>query len=172
MTSIIPHSDRHHKIRALFDEYIRLYASRDDRLTTFFSEDFSGYTVGGSVLVTDRNEWVKIIQQDFSKMPGHIHIDIRNISMQDLSDHVVVLNAFLSIRLPFQESVLSREAARLVLIFRLENKAWKIVHSGISVPYHLAQDGEVYPLINLQERNRLLEALVEERTRELNERTV
>jgi diguanylate cyclase (GGDEF)-like protein/PAS domain S-box-containing protein len=170
MTPIILHPDRHQKIRTLFDEYIELYASRDDRLITFFSEDFSGYTLGGSVLVTDRNEWVKIIQQDFSEVPGRIHIDIRDISMQDLSDYVVVVNAILRIHLPVPERVLSQEVVRLVLIFRLEDEAWKIVHSGISVPYHLVQDGEVYPLNNLQERNRLLEALVEERTRALNER--
>ena len=102
MTSIILHPNRHHKIRALFDAYIELYASRDDRLMTFFSEDFSGYTVGGKVLVTDRNEWVEIIRQDFSEVPGHIRIDIRDISMQDLSDDVVVVNAFLSIHLPSQ----------------------------------------------------------------------
>jgi diguanylate cyclase (GGDEF)-like protein/PAS domain S-box-containing protein len=170
MPSIIPHPDRHHQIRALFDEYIELYASRDDRLTTFFSEDFSGYTVGGNVLVTDRNEWVKIIRQDFSEVPGRIRIDMRDFSMQDLSDQVVIVNALFNIHLPVPERVLSQEVARLVLIFRLEGKTWKIAHSGISVPYHLVQDGEVYPLNNLQERNRVLEALVEERTRTLNER--
>jgi diguanylate cyclase (GGDEF)-like protein/PAS domain S-box-containing protein len=59
--------------------------------------------------------------------------------------------------------------ARLVLIYRHEGENWKIVHSGISIPYHLVEDGEVYPLQNLQERNRALEALVEERTKALNE---
>ena len=170
MTSIVLHPDRHRKIRALFDEYIELYAARDDRLTTFFSEDFSGYTGGGSVLVTDRDEWVKITRQDFSEVPGRIHIEMRDISLQDLSEQVVVVTAFFNIHLPVPDQVLSREVARLVLIFRLEGEAWKIVHSGISIPYHLVQEGEVYPCENLQERNRELEALVEERTRALNER--
>lgn len=170
MTSIILNLDRHRKIRALFDEYIELYASRDDRLTTFFSEDFSGYTGGGSVLVTDRDEWVKITRQDFSEVPGRIRIEMRDISMQDLSEQVVAVTAFFNIHLPVSEHILSQEVARLVLIFRLEGEAWKIVHSGISIPYHLVQDGEVYPLKNLQERNQELEALVEERTRTLNER--
>jgi len=170
MTSRILYPDRHSKIRALFDEYIELYASRDDRLTTFFSKDFSGYTGGGSVLVTDRDEWVKITRQDFSEVPGRIRIEMRDISLQDLGEHVVVVTAFFNIHLPIPEHILSREVARLVLIFRLEGEDWKIVHSGISIPYQLVQDGEVYPLKNLQERNRELEALVEERTRALNER--
>ena len=34
-------------IRQLYDDYIRMYASRDDLLTTHFSENFSGFTGGG-----------------------------------------------------------------------------------------------------------------------------
>jgi len=170
MTRITLRSDRHAQIQALFDEYIELYASRDDRLTTLFSEDFSGYTGGGSVLITDRDEWIRITRQDFSEVPGRIGIEMHDIALQDLSEQVVVVTAFFKIHLPIPEHILSQEVARLVLIFRLEDEAWKIVHSGISIPYHLVQDGEVYPLNNLQERNRALEALVEERTRALNQR--
>jgi len=170
MTSIRLHPDRHRKIRALFDEYIELYAGRDDRLTTLFSENFSGYAGGGNALVTDRDEWVRITRQDFSEVPGRIRIEMRDIALQDLSEEVVVVTAFFNIHLPQPEHVLSREVARLVLIFRLEGEDWKIVHSGISIPYQLVQEGEVYPLQRLRERNQVLEALVAERTRELNER--
>ncbi|MFN2330866.1 MAG: diguanylate cyclase domain-containing protein [Halomonas sp.] len=170
MTSTTLHPDRYHKIRRLFDEYIELYSSRDDRLTTLFSEDFSGYTVGGSVLVKNRSEWINIIRQDFSEVQGRIHIEIKDISIQELSNNAVVVTAFFHIHLPIPEHFFSREVARHVLIFRLENRVWKIIHSGISVPYHLAKNGEIYPLEKLEERNRLLEAMVEERTRTINER--
>jgi diguanylate cyclase (GGDEF)-like protein/PAS domain S-box-containing protein len=170
MASSVPDSSHHHEIRELFDEYLDLYASRDKRLAALFSEDFSGYTVCGRTLVKDRDEWIRIIQQDFSEVPGRIRIDMRDSSIQDLSEQVVVVTAFFNIHLPVPEPVLTQEVARLLLIFRLEGEAWKITHSGTSFPYHLAQDGKVYPLNNLQERNRALEALVEERTRELNER--
>jgi hypothetical protein len=49
--------DRQQLIRALYDEYIEMYASRDDRLTARFSDNFSGYTGGGDFLVKDRDEW-------------------------------------------------------------------------------------------------------------------
>lgn len=169
MTSIRLNQERHNQIRALFDEYIDLYASRDDRLTRLFSEDFSGYTWGGSVLIKDRDEWINITRQDFSEVPGRIRIELRDISIQDLSEQLVVVTAFFNIHLPIPESILSREVARQVLIFRLEGNAWKIVHSGSSFPYHLAQDSKIYPLNSLKEQNRLLEALVEERTRTLHE---
>lgn len=162
-------ANRQSEIRSLFDEYIEQYASRDDGLTTKFSENFSGYTGGGNFLVKDRAEWEKITRQDFAQVTERIRIEMVDISMQDISQDVVVTTAFFHIHLPGPEHVLSREMARLVLIFRLEDEGWKIVHSGISIPYHLVQEGEVYPLKGLQERNNALEALIEMRTKELRQ---
>lgn len=159
--------ERHQLIRSLFDQYIVMYAGRDDRLTERFSETFSGFTGGGDFLVKDRNEWVKITRQDFAQVQSPIRIDMLDFSMQDLSDDVVVTTGFFHIHLPITDHILSQETARLVLIFRLEDGDWKIVNSTISIPYHLVQDGEVYPMKGLFERNRELEALVEERTRAL-----
>ena len=156
--------EREHLIRSLFDEYIEMYASRDDRLTARFSDNFSGYTGGGDFLVKDRDEWMKITRQDFAQVTGRIRIEMLDLSMQDVSDDVVVVTAFFHIHLPMPEHILSRETARLVLIFRLEGEDWKIVHSGISIPYHLVREGEVYPLKGLHERNHELETLVEQRT--------
>jgi diguanylate cyclase (GGDEF)-like protein len=161
--------DRHRLIRSLFDEYIEMYASRDDRLTSRFSEEFSGYTGGGDFLVRNRDEWVKITRLDFSQVPDRIRIEMLDLSLQDVSNDVVIATAFFHINLPIPDHILSRETARLVLVFRCEGEEWKIVHSGISIPYHGVLDGEVYPLKGLQERNRELEALVDERTHALEE---
>jgi len=162
-------SDRLTTIRALFDDYIAQYAGRDGRLVTRFSDNFSGFTGGGDVLVKDRAEWENITRQDFLQVPQPLRIEMIDLSLQDLSQEVVVATAFFYIHLPGTERMLSRETARLVLIFRLEGDDWKIVHSGISIPYHLVQGGEVYPLKGLQDRNSALEALVAQRTKELQE---
>ena len=53
----VTHPDRQRQIRSLFEEYIEMYASRDDRLTTHFSDNFSGYAGSGDVLVKNRDEW-------------------------------------------------------------------------------------------------------------------
>jgi len=161
--------ERQQLIRSLFDEYIEMYASRDDRLTERFSKNFSGYAGSSDILVKDRDEWVKVTRLDFSQVPGRIRIEMRDISMQDISDDVVVVTAFFHIHLPIPEHILSRETARLVLVFRLEGEDWMIAHSGISIPFGLAHDGEIYPMKSLQERNFELELLVEERTLELEE---
>lgn len=161
--------DRTQMIRALFDDYITMYAGRDDRLTERFSENFSGFTGGGDFLVKDRASWVDITRQDFAQVPGQLRIELLDILMQDLAEDIVTVTGFFHIHLPIEDHILSQETARLLLIFRKESGAWKIVNSTISIPYHLVEDGEVYPLKNLRARNLELETIIEERTRALAE---
>jgi diguanylate cyclase (GGDEF)-like protein/PAS domain S-box-containing protein len=168
MAKSAAHADRESLIRSLLDEYIEMYAGRDDRLVDRFSENFSGYTGGGDFLVHDRQVWKKITLQDFAQVPGKIRIEMLDVSMQDISPDVVVTTAFFHIHLPIADHVLSNEVARLVLIFRLEGADWKIVHSGISIPYSLVREGEVYPMAGLYEQNKALEELVAERTQALH----
>lgn len=165
-------SPRLHLIRSLFDDYIKMYASRDIRLAERFSEDFSGYTGGGDFIVGDKEQWIAITRQDFAQVPDSIRIEMLDFLAQDLSDDVVAATALFHIHLPIPESVLSREAVRLTVVFRQENSEWKIAHSGISVPYYLVQPGEVYPIKGLYERNQELELLLQERTRALQEATL
>lgn len=162
---------RRHFIRSLFDAYITMYASRDERLTSHFSAHFSGYTGGGDFIVGDTGEWIAITRHDFSQVPGQIRIEMLDLLLQDLSEQVVMATALFHIHLPIPEPTLSREAVRLTLVFRQEGDSWKIAHSGISVPYHLVQPGEVYPIQGLYERNHELERLLKERTQALAEAT-
>ncbi|MBE0576393.1 MAG: PAS domain S-box protein [Desulfuromonadales bacterium] len=157
------------EIRQLFDDYLRMYSSRDDQLVDFFSADFSGFTGGGDFLVKDRDAWVAITRQDFAQVKHPLRIELIDLSVQSLAETVAVATGFFHIHLPIEDLVLSRETARLVLIFRQEPVGWKICHSSISIPYNLVCEGEVYPLQKLEESHRILEEQVAERTRQLSE---
>ena len=163
------HPERQSKIRKLFDDYIEMYAARDDRLTARFSQSFTGYSGSDSRLIRDREEWVRITRQDFAQVPGRIRIEMLDLALQDLCNDVVAATACFHIHLPNGGYQLSKEVARLVLIFRLEDAEWLIAHCSYSIPYQSVQDGEIYPLQSLQEQNSALQALVAERTQALNE---
>ena len=83
-------SSDYQKIRQLFDDYLRMYSSRDDRLTTYFSEDFSGFTGGGDFLVKDRAAWVAITRQDFDQVKEPIRIELKDVAIQSLTDTIAV----------------------------------------------------------------------------------
>jgi len=164
---MVMQTTRHRLIRSLFEQYIEMYASRNDQLTTRFSDNFSGYTGGGDFLVSDSAAWVKITRQDFTQVPERIQIEMLDLVLQDLCNEIVVATGLFHIRLPMPEKHMTRESARLTLIFRLENESWRIVYSGISIPDQLVQDGEVYPIKGLLEQNQELQRLLQERTLEL-----
>ena len=159
--------ERQRLIRLLFDEYIEMYAARDARLVTRFSENFSGFAGSSDQLVKSRSEWVEVTLQDFAQVTGRIGIDVVDLFPQDLSDDVVAVTAFFHIHLPIPDALFARETARLVLVFCHEGDDWKIAHSSISIPFGIARAGEVYPVDQLKEHNRELQALVEERTQAL-----
>lgn len=159
----------HARLRQLLDDYLSMYAGRDDRLTARFSEDFSGFTGGGRELVKSRAEWVAVTRQDFAEVVEPIRIELKDVAIQSLADTIAVATSFFTIHLPIEDHVLSRETARLVLVFRKEAGDWKISHSSISIPYHLVREGEVYPLRGLADRNQFLEELVAERTKQLSD---
>ena len=163
------HPDRQRKIRELFNEYIEMYAARDERLTERFSQNFTGYPGSGSQLIHDREEWIRITRKDFAQVPGRIRIEMLDIALQDLADSVVVATAFFHIHLPSGGDYFSTKVVRLTLVFRREGDDWMIVHCSYSVPYHSTQDGEVFPLHSLQEQNSALQALVAERTQALHD---
>ena len=160
-------TERQQLIKSLFDEYIEMYASRDDRLTTRFSKNFSGYAGSSAVLVKNTEEWIEITRQDFEQIKDKLGIEMLDLSMQEVGDNCAIVTAFFHIHLPLPDKFLSHETARLVLVFNLEGEEWKIVHSGISIPYRQADEGEIYPLKSLQTRNRELEKIVRDRTQAL-----
>lgn len=86
--------DRQRLIRELFDEYIEMYAARDERLTRRFSQNFTGYAGSGQNLVRDHDEWVRITRQDFAQVPGRIGIEMLDLALQDLADDLVLALGF------------------------------------------------------------------------------
>lgn len=80
-----------------------------------------------------------------------------------------VINQSENIHLSKSEPILSRQTARLVLMFRHEAIEWKIAHSSISIPYGLARENEIYPMTNLEEHQHELTLIIELRTKELAE---
>jgi hypothetical protein len=156
-------------IWGLLDDYLQKYATRDDGLTALFSSDFSGFTGGGDFLVKDRDAWVAITRQDFAQVRDHLRLELKDFTLQSLAESVAVATSFFTIHLPIKDHVLSRETARLVLIFHKEAQGWKISHSSISIPYHLVREGEVYPMKEVTNRTQILERLVDQRTAQLHQ---
>src|ERR1035441_4544464 len=81
-------------VRQLFQDYLRMYSSRDDLLTAQFSENFSGFTGGGDVFVKSKDEWIAITRQDFAQIKDPIRIELKDLAIQSLADTIAVATGF------------------------------------------------------------------------------
>ena len=98
-------SERSSLIRALFDEYIALYARRDERLLQRFSHDFSGYVGSSEGFVRDREAWLRLLKDDFAQFPGFVAVEVLDCAVQELSQDICLLTARCRIRLPMPDQV-------------------------------------------------------------------
>ena len=105
----------------------------------------------------NREEWVANTRKDFALIKDPLRIELKDLAIQSLADTIALATGFFTIHLPMKDHILSKEIARLVLIFLLETEGWKISHSSISMPYHLVREGEIYPLKELVDRNQFLD---------------
>jgi len=163
--------DRQPLIRQLFNDYIALYSTRDERLIGRLSTQFSGYASRSDRLVHTRSEWVAAILQDFALVPQHMQIEVLDLCLQDLAEDVVSATALVHVRGPDAGETPAGQVpvARLVLVFRLEGAEWKIVHSGTSVPSGPLPQGSSAAMVRLQNDHRVLQAQLQESTRALAE---
>jgi hypothetical protein len=107
-------------ILQLFEDYVRMYSSRDDLLTAEFSEDFSGFTGGGDVLVKDKEEWVAITRQDFAQVKDPIRIELKDLATQSLAGTIAIATGFFIIYL----RRIQQRSATGWLEFNCSQKTW------------------------------------------------
>ena len=162
-------AERQQLIRSLFEKYIDMYSSRDKRVISYFSENFSGYAGSSEELITNQAQLLKAIEQDLTQIPERIRIDMLSLCLQDLADDVVVATGFFHIHLSTPQPLLSQKTARLALIFCHEQTEWKIVHGGLSIAFESLEGDEMYPVSAIEQRNRELEQLIVVRTQELEQ---
>jgi len=156
------------EIKKLFDDFIRMYSTRDEKLIDLLSDNFTGITGGGDFLVKDKVEWIKITKKDFAQIKDDLKLEMNDVSIQFLSDTAAAVTSLFQIHLPMKDDIFSNKTARGVLIFNKEDNNWKISHCSVSVPDSLVQDGEIYPVEGLKEKNQKLEDIINERTVQLS----
>lgn len=162
-------SDKREPIRDLVDRYLQCYRRRDPALTALFSRDFTGYALDDTAPVPDGSEWSARLLRDFPKRTGPLDLAVQQIAIQHVSEQVMMAAVSFKLALPEQSDVLQHALLRHLLLFRLEQGEWKIVHSNLSYPCcQLPTDA--IPLNFWQIQNSVLEKIVADRTRELHEK--
>ncbi|MCX7991494.1 MAG: nuclear transport factor 2 family protein, partial [Proteobacteria bacterium] len=149
--------------------YLDCYLTKRDINSTLnlFGKNATIFGSGIDEIAYDFDVLDMLYRRDISQAPDKVNYTIDKISFKIPADNVGIVSCEIS----FQTYILNQEVKlnglRLSLVFVKTDDKWLIEHMHISLPTTAHEAGEAYPIKELEERNKVLERLVEEKTEEL-----
>lgn len=165
-------SDNKKEILLVFDRYIQSYFMERDPGKTFalLSGEVTGFGTGIDEIARESASFRALYLRDFEQAPGRIDVDFSFKDVIVISDTSGVVSSLLSIKTVISGQPVRIEGLRLSVLMNRESGIWKICHMHISLPAQVHDEGESYPLKELEERNLILEQMVKDKTSELEQR--
>ena len=163
--------DQLSRFKAAFQKYLDVYMTGRnlDMLEEMVSENFRGFGTGVDEKIHSKARAMEIFERDIKSAPGELHYDIHRheINLLDQSNALAVTELNLKTNIADQEIKLNN--LRMMMVMHEEAGIVKISGIHISFPTEVHAEGESYPLIELEERNKVLSRMVEEKTKKQQE---
>jgi diguanylate cyclase (GGDEF)-like protein len=113
---------------------------------------------------------VILYSRDIEQAPDPIDYTIHMISTHLITPEVGLVRAELDLKTRIFDQELSFNHMRLTVVFTNQDQdGWKIFHHHTSLPSSEHGAKESFPIKELEDRNKILQRLVEKRTKELKE---
>ena len=155
------------EIRSLYDRYIHCYSNRDyEGVELLYDINLSAIGGGTNYVMCTKEHLLSEISKDFTQVPDAITIDTTFYNSQLIGSDAGIVTAITSWVVPIGDSEW-KDTVRLVFFVSKREAEWKINHISISVSMAALEGQEHFPLKEMEERNRVLQELVEQRSAEL-----
>jgi diguanylate cyclase (GGDEF)-like protein len=158
-------------IALLVTTYLDAYFLKRDFHETMklFGKPLTGFGTGLSENAFQYDDFIRLFKRDFAEAPEKIDYDITQMVTHQIKKDLATAACQLNIKTTIMNQEVRFNFFRLSLIFIKTDQTWLIHHMHISLPTDAHEKDESYPIKELEERNLLLEKLVEEKTRSLNQ---
>lgn len=151
-----------------FLAFLNAVAQRD--ITTakkLFNNNITGFGTGEDETVINLEQAFFMVDREHEQIPNPTRVKVDLLASRAVSDSLCLLMALVTHEIMFAEKWEKYGPARYSALLEKDNSDWKILHLHISEPWKAQEDGEAYPLMQLEEKNRLLNEAIAEKTREL-----
>lgn len=162
---------------AFFHQFLEAWLTRrsvEDTLA-LISEDCIGFGTGVDEVAMSNQEQDDMVSdrdlytRDIHDVPNRVYYDVRRVSVRELCDGSGVIMAVVDMR----TTILSQEVAfhglRLSFVVTDGPNGLRLRHDHVSIPTMLHQEGEAYPIRELEERMQVFNRMLNERTQTLEE---
>jgi len=157
------------EIIAVFDDYIQAYFAERNPEKTFalFSPKVTGFGTGIDEIAIKEGQIKELYLRDFAQAPNPIDVEYASKDVVIINETSGIVNAQFSIKTVISGQPVNLNNLRLSVLFVMDSDKWSICHMHISFPAAEHEEGESFPLKELEEKNRVLEQMVKEKTAEL-----
>ncbi|WKY47367.1 diguanylate cyclase [Eubacteriaceae bacterium ES3] len=159
------------EIRLLLKTYLDTYFLNRDFIGTMkmIGPGVSGFGTGLDERAYNYNDFEVLFTRDFEQAPERVNYEIIDSIINGFGDHTGIAWCELNIRTHIMDQEVKINNLRLSLVFIKSQDKWLIEHMHISLPTDAHEGDETYPIKELEDRNKVLERMVEEKTRSLHE---
>ncbi len=166
------HSKKHHaKFEAAFEKYLHSYMTlRDSKvLEEMFAADLCGFGTGHDEIAYSKKEGLVKYQRDLASAPNPVRYTLHRREIKLLDPHNAIIICELDLATEIMDQEVKLNNLRLTMVLHEENSVVKIYGMHLSLPTEVHDKDESYPLKELEERTRVLNRLVDEKTASLQQ---
>ncbi|MBI9048126.1 MAG: diguanylate cyclase [Anaerolineaceae bacterium] len=159
------------ELEATFSNYLEAYFSDRDMPGTYslMSNTLSGFGTGIDENAYSGKAFRELYKRDFEQAPNPITFKLKKTHTQVLHESIGIVSGQLNINTTIMEQSLKLNDLRISAVFQKTDSVWLLEHMHISFPTAVHEADEAYPLKEIEERATVLEKLVQERTKELEQ---
>ena len=133
------------------------------------SENIVGFGTALDEIALSSNNFAELFKRDIDQAPNPIHYDIVEVNIKLPTKDVGLVNCVLNIETIIIGQILKFNNLRSSFTFVKKTNSWLIEHIHMSFPSKEHEEDEAYPIKELEDRNTILQRLVEEKTNDLKE---
>jgi signal transduction histidine kinase len=159
------------EIKAFVLSYFDVYFKKRDlaELMKFLSPDMTVIGTGAHEYSSNSDKTFELYRIDLNEIIVPIQYSKPSVHVQIIEKNIASVTGRLSIKGESNGLVFHIPELRYSAFIQKSKGEWKIQHLHISVPNNQQEDDELYPLQNVLKQNELLNQIVDERTKELQE---
>lgn len=159
------------EVKRTFLKYMDTYfVERNLELTlSMFSPALMGFGTGIDEKGYDYEDFSRLYTRDIEQAPEKINYDVTSLVISIPAPNVGIVNCECNIKTVIQNNEVKLNNLRLSMTLVKNNTGWLIELMHISFPTEAHEEKEAYPIKELEDRNRVLERMVDEKTKKLQE---
>lgn len=157
-------------VEELFSNYLKEYFTNRnfDYILEIFSNNTFGYGTEYDEVAYDYEHFIALYKRDLEQVPTEICYKIKKQHINMPNSYVAIIGCELDFSMKIANQEVNLNNARLSMVFVHNDSDWKVEHQHLSFASQVCELGEAYPIKELEDRNKVLERLVEQRTKQLN----